>query len=60
MITEISALRVNNVDGMEITNLILHFIYATLFIVMETRARERRRLLDRPCNYACIKIYEGF
>lgn len=32
VITEISVSRVNNLDGTEIMNLILHFIYATLFI----------------------------
>lgn len=58
MITEISVSRLNNFDDAEM-NLILHFIYVALFIVIETRPQERRRLLvDRPCNYACIKIYE--
>lgn len=41
VITEISVLRVNYFDGKKIINLILHFIYATLFIVIKTRARER-------------------
>ena len=32
VITEISVLRVNYFDGKKIINLILHFIYATLFM----------------------------
>lgn len=40
VITEISVSCLNNLDGTEM-NLILHFIYAALFIVIETRPRER-------------------
>lgn len=54
-ITEISVSRVNNLYG-----LIFRFIYAALFIMIGPRTRGHRRLLvDQPCNYACIKIYEG-
>lgn len=53
--------RVNNLYGTQITNLIFRFIYAALFIIIEniSRTRGHRRLLvEQPCNYACIKIYE--
>lgn len=44
LITEISVSRVNNL-GEDNEFDPIHFIYATLLIVIETRVRERRRLL---------------